>query len=82
MSEVKDLPSVEMVEAPWTDDQVASLNGYQACNYVHPFTGTRGPGGEETVLLAIPQGWIEREGGPIVQTMPIRFPPKQPTVGA
>lgn len=26
------------VRAPWSDDQVASLNGYQACRCHHPFT--------------------------------------------
>lgn len=58
----------EMVEAPWTPDQVASLSAYQACQYVHPFTGERGPNGEEIVLIATSGGWIERSGGPIVQT--------------
>lgn len=56
------------VEAPWSDDQVASLNGFQACGLHHPFTGTRGPNGEETILIATSAGWIEREGGPVVQT--------------
>ncbi len=56
------------MEAPWTDDQVASLNGYQASGVMHPFTGTRGPNGEETVLIATTDGWLEREGGPVVQT--------------
>jgi len=58
---------MSQVDAPWTDDQVASLNGYQACDFVHPFTGKRGPNGEETVLIATKTGWIEKEGGPIVQ---------------
>jgi hypothetical protein len=56
------------IEAPWTADQVASLKGYQACDYVHAFTGPRGPNGEETTLIPTPDGWVEREGGPVVQT--------------
>jgi hypothetical protein len=58
---------VSQVEAPWTPDQVESLNAYQHADNVHPFTGERGPNGEETVLVATPQGWVEQEGGPIVQ---------------
>jgi len=52
---------------PWTKDQVASLNGYQACDSFHPFTGERGPNNEETILIATENGWVEREGGPVVQ---------------
>lgn len=62
------MPSSQRSNAPWTDDQVASLNGYQQAGFVHPFTGGRGPGGEETVLIATKDGWVEREGGPVVQT--------------
>lgn len=54
--------------APWTADQVASLNGYQHGGYGHPFTGARKPNGDETVLIATPDGWIEHEGGPVTQT--------------
>lgn len=55
-------------EAPWTDDQVASLNGYQKCRYVHPFTGDRpDDGGERPDLIATREGWVEYEGGPIYQ---------------
>lgn len=46
--------------APWTDDQVASLNGYQAAWVFHPYTcGTDGcprrAAGE--VLTATRAGW-------------------------
>jgi hypothetical protein len=68
MSENKDLGCPGMSNAPWTDDEVASLNGYQACGFAHPFTGRRGPNGEETILIATRDGWVEREGGPVVQT--------------
>jgi hypothetical protein len=53
--------------APWTDDQVASLNGYQRSGVMHPLTGGRGPDGAETVLTATTDGWVERVGGPVVQ---------------
>lgn len=57
----------DIVRAPWTPEEVESLNGYQECEFVHPFTGERGPNGEETILIATRDGWIERVGGPIVQ---------------
>lgn len=53
--------------APWTVEQVASLNAYQVSGVGHPFTGERAPGGEETVLTATPEGWVEKASGPIVQ---------------
>ena len=63
-----------LVEAPWTVDQVASLNGYQTCGVMHPFTGSRGPNGEERPdLIATCAGWVEYEGGPIVQTWAHEF---------
>lgn len=46
----------------WTDDQVASANAYQKCDYFHPFTSQDG-----TDLVATPDGWVEKEGGPVVQ---------------
>lgn len=54
--------------APWTEDQVRSLNEFQASGYAHPFTGERGPNGKETVLIATASGWVERVDGPVVQT--------------
>jgi hypothetical protein len=60
--------SLNRAEVPWTAEQVESLNGYQKRGAFHPFTGERGPNGEETVLIATPSGWIEREGGEVVQT--------------
>jgi hypothetical protein len=56
------------IVAPWTDDQVASLNGWQTCGYVHPFTGEPGPDGQRPDLIATPDGWVEFDGGPVVQT--------------
>ncbi len=56
------------IEAPWTDEQIEQLNRFQQCEFVHPFTGTRGPNGEERALIATPDGWVESLGGPVVQT--------------
>lgn len=65
-----------MIRAPWTADQVASLNAYQACGYRHPFTYDvyqhtvmgQGFGAVEKVdLIATPAGWVAKEGGPVVQ---------------
>ena len=44
--------------APWSEDQVKSLNAYQACSWRHPFTcGEREPDGTEHVLVATSRGW-------------------------
>jgi hypothetical protein len=51
-----------LILAPWTDEQVRSLNAYQKAGYVHPFTSSSGSN-----LIATKAGWVEREGGPIVQ---------------
>jgi hypothetical protein len=42
------------LHAPWDDDQVASLNGFQSAGWVHPFTCTKG----SHTLVATPKGWI------------------------
>lgn len=60
--------TVNRSDAPWTDDQVASLNGYQNAGYVHPFTIGNGHN-----LIATPAGWVEVEGGPVVQTWAHEF---------
>jgi len=59
---------MERVNAPWTADQVESLNAYQKCDRVPHFTGKRGPDGEKTYLIATKDGWVEKPGGPVVQT--------------
>jgi hypothetical protein len=53
--------------APWSDDQVASLNAYQEAGVMHPFTGERKPDGSETILIATQAGWVEELGGSVVQ---------------
>jgi hypothetical protein len=59
---------MQRVDAPWTDDQVASLNAYQQAGYRHPFTGSEGLDGHRVTLIATSRGWVERVGGPVVQT--------------
>ena len=54
---------IDLVHAPWTSDQVASLNAYQECEFAHPFTGLTG-----AVLVASEGGWRETRDGPVVQT--------------
>ena len=41
-----------MLKAPWTADQVASLNAYQRAGVMHPFTNE----GED--LVATKDGWV------------------------
>jgi len=55
-----------LVHAPWSDEQVESLNGYQKAGYVHPFT--YGDGDAQVDLIATKDGWVAVEGGPVVQT--------------
>ena len=45
----------EQVLVPFSDDQVASLNGYQAAGVAHPFTC--GSDDCRSVLLATNDGW-------------------------
>jgi hypothetical protein len=54
-----------MIEAPWTEEQVKSLNEYQRAAWMHPFTcANRGQGfhpwrrGDRGVLTATVNGWI------------------------
>ena len=63
-----DRPSMEQVEstfseitpvarAPFTVEQVDSLNAFQASNVFHPFTHSRDEDGNEEVLVAQEDGW-------------------------
>ena len=47
------------VNAPFTPDQVKSLNEYQESGVMHPFTGNNDilPGMEEDILVAEEDGW-------------------------
>jgi hypothetical protein len=58
MSQVRPAQPQRIVRVPFTQDEVNSLNGYQARGYMHPFTcGTNGCPG---VLEARTTGWICR----------------------
>jgi hypothetical protein len=49
----------QILEAPWNDDQVTSLNAYQACRRHHPFTCVEGePDGTHHILEAAREGWF------------------------
>jgi hypothetical protein len=50
----------DIVEAPWTDDQVKSLNEYQKSGVIHPFTGNNelAPDDSDNILVATTDGWI------------------------
>jgi hypothetical protein len=50
------------IQPPWSEDQVSSLNAYQASGVMHPFTGPQGE-----ILIATPSGWVTKEDVPIVQ---------------
>lgn len=47
---------------PWTSEQVASLNAYQASSIFHPFTGRNDllPLGQDDILIATADGWESR----------------------
>jgi hypothetical protein len=51
-----------LIFAPWTPEQVKALNEYQEAGYVHPFMN------DGVILIATPEGWVEKEGGPVTQT--------------
>ena len=46
------------ITAPWTADQVNSLNGYQRMAWGHPFTCGNGCRVEGQPLVATVHGWI------------------------
>ena len=62
---------LEQSNAPWTNDEVDSLNEYQKAGYVHPFT--YGDIEEKVDLIATNEGWVVKPGGPIVQTWAHKF---------
>lgn len=55
------------VEAPWSQDQVNSLNEYQDAGCFHPFTH------ESKNLIATTDGWVVAIGEPVIQTWAHQF---------
>ncbi len=51
-----------IIQAPFTETQLKSLKEHQANDMLHPYTSTSG-----TVLIPTKDGWVEYEGGPVVQ---------------
>ena len=51
----------DRVDAPWTEDQVKSLNEFQKSGFVHPFTCGNDkcphPRYEHSILIAREDGW-------------------------
>jgi hypothetical protein len=47
------------IKAPFTPDQVESLNAFQQSRVMHPFTGNNDllPDGQDDVLIATENGW-------------------------
>jgi hypothetical protein len=60
-----------VTQAPWTDDQVLSLNTYQECSRYHPLTYSNGD--EKVNLIATNEGWVACQGGPVVQAWAHRW---------
>jgi hypothetical protein len=54
--------------APWSNEQVDALNAYQATPGVHAFTAYAPSHPGFVVLIATAAGWVEHEGGPVVQS--------------
>lgn len=48
-----------ILQAPFTDEQVAALNRWQRSNFVHPFT-CNGVHDGDRVLVATRDGWVCR----------------------
>ena len=63
----------QMTRAPWTAEQVASLNGFQASSRWHEFTCACG-----ALLIAEPAGWVcgrpGEQGGPCGYTQDWAWP--------
>ena len=53
---------MEQINAPWTPDQVDSLNAYQRGGLFHEYTW-----GEHQTLIATPEGWRTAPGEPVYQ---------------
>jgi hypothetical protein len=56
------------IYAPWTDEQVKSLNHYQTCGHFHPYTCSGSGGKHQQDLIAKKYGWFCPQCDRIVQT--------------
>ena len=56
-----DTNPVREIKAPWSEEQVKNLREFQVSGAGHPFEGSNGP------LIPTVNGWVEAEGGPVVQ---------------
>ena len=50
------------VEAPWTDEQVKSINAFQTHQRNYPMMGEK-----NCILIATPNGFVQEANGPVVQ---------------
>jgi hypothetical protein len=51
--------NTDLIYAPWTDEQVTALNGFQHHGRMHPFTcGAVHSSGRSPILVATPAEWI------------------------
>ena len=57
----------KVTRAPFTPEQVESLNDYQESGVFHPYTHLRDDGGNEEVLIAAGDGWHCPEHSSYVQ---------------
>jgi len=55
------MSEAKLVCVPWSDEQVESLNHYQECGWLHPFTQ------DGVTLVATNSGWVTEKLGPVVQ---------------
>lgn len=56
------MPDLKISHAPWTDEEVACLEKWQACDAVHPFTSLEGE-----ILIPTRKGWVCTPDGPVIQ---------------
>ena len=62
-SRLRDTATQNILCAPWSQEQVDTLNYFQNSGVWHPYTSENGQ-----QLIATRDGWIEESGGAVVQT--------------
>jgi hypothetical protein len=58
MTDLCDTPDPEAVKAPFTLEQVAALEQWQVCAWVHPFTCPKEEHERTINLMPTPEGWV------------------------